>query len=189
MRLEIARLHRRMKATTLYVTHDQVEAMTLADRIVVMNKGNMEQVGAPLDLYRRPQTLFVARFIGSPTMNTLPAHIVAQDERSATLSLPDGTIPLPKPAAANYPDEIVLGLRAEDMGPVADGEPAWLSGTVSIVERLGSQTFAYVETDGGATLSVQFPRTSAVAVGERLRLSGAPDHVHLFDPGTGQRLN
>ena len=188
MRLEIARLHRRMRATTLYVTHDQVEAMTLADRIVVMNKGHMEQVGAPMDLYLRPETLFVARFIGSPTMNTptLKARPAAGDGISIALPGESLTLPVSRRLSGS---EVVFGIRPEDL-LVVDGADAtgWFSGEISMVERLGSQTFGYLDTEIGM-ITVQFPRGSTVATGDRVSVAGDPAHVHLFDPQSGQRLS
>ena len=189
MRLEIARLHRRMRATTLYVTHDQVEAMTLADRIVVMNKGHMEQVGAPMDLYLRPETLFVARFIGSPTMNTptLRAQPTAGD--GVAVALPGGasvTLPVSRRPSGS---EVVFGIRPEDLLVVDGGDAAgWFNGEISMVERLGSQTFGYLDTETGM-ITVQFPRGSTVAVGDRVSVAGDSAHVHLFDPESGQRLS
>jgi ABC-type sugar transport system ATPase subunit len=128
MRLEMAKLHRRMRATTVYVTHDQVEAMTLADRIVVMNAGRVEQVGRPLDLYHRPQTLFVARFIGSPTMNTFNLRA---EKRSGVFGVrlqTDSVIEVPAPSLQPTGDgaPIIVGIRPEDLG-VCDPSEAWLT--------------------------------------------------------------
>ncbi|WP_026358809.1 ABC transporter ATP-binding protein [Aureimonas ureilytica] len=188
MRLEIAKLHRRIKATTVYVTHDQVEAMTLADRIVVMNGGNMEQVGPPLELYRRPNTLFVAKFIGSPTMNTLECDVTGHGEGRIRLQLPAGEIALPLASASTGQGRVTLGIRPEDLAVCEPGE-AWFAGELSVVERLGSQTFGYLDIGGERMITVEFPRTSDIAVGQRLCVAGRPEHVHLFDPASGQRLN
>ncbi|MCM2474352.1 sn-glycerol-3-phosphate ABC transporter ATP-binding protein UgpC [Rhizobium sp. CG5] len=184
MRLEIAKLHNRMKATTVYVTHDQVEAMTLADRIVVMNAGVVEQIGKPLDLYHRPASLFVARFIGSPTMNTIDASL-----SDGTLTILGRSVALPESAAPGTGAKAVtLGLRPEDIVRCSAHE-AWFSGEVAVAERLGSQTYCYVEIGHTRMLTVELPRDAEIRVGEQMHLRGVPDAIHLFDPKTGMRLN
>ena len=186
MRLEIGKLHRRMKATTVYVTHDQVEAMTLADRIVVMNAGRMEQVGAPLDLYRRPATLFVARFIGSPTMNTLPCELTPGPEGGAIARLPGGARALP--AAGGARGSVILGIRPEDLA-VCDPSEAWFTGPLVGGEHLGSQSFGYLEISDQLTITVAFDRGADLAPGRILSVAGDPVAAHLFDPADGRRLN
>jgi ABC-type sugar transport system ATPase subunit len=186
MRLEMARLHRRMRATTVYVTHDQVEAMTLADRIVVMNTGRIEQIGRPLDLYRRPAGLFVARFIGSPTMNTLTVDVLARDAGSITCALPAGPRSLPCTGTAG--NRVTIGIRPEDLLPCAPAE-AWFSGELSVVERLGSQTFGHLDIKGGADVNIEFPRLAEIAPGDVVSVKGDLAHVHLFDSESGDRLN
>ncbi len=186
MRLEIAKLHNRMKATTVYVTHDQVEAMTLASRIVVMNAGHVEQIGAPLDLYHRPATLFVARFIGSPTMNTLSATVTGQGSSLAVLA---GTLALPEAAQASVRDgqEIVAGIRPEDLS-LGGPDGAWFSGEIAVAERLGSQTYAYVEVGHSRMLTVECPREADIHAGDRVHVHGNPSKLHLFDAESGARL-
>jgi multiple sugar transport system ATP-binding protein len=184
MRLEIAKLHKRMRATTVYVTHDQVEAMTLADRIVVMNGGRIEQIGAPLDLYHTPASLFVARFIGSPTMNTLEAEVV-HDNGGCVIKTFGRSIAFPGAQVPAGP--AVLGIRPGDLKrcPAAD---ALFEGEISVAERLGSQTFLYVEIDGGQMISVEINPEADVRVGERLSLTCDPHKIHLFDSEIGRRL-
>ncbi|GLS18451.1 ABC transporter ATP-binding protein [Labrys miyagiensis] len=183
MRLEIAKLHRRIQATTVYVTHDQVEAMTLADRIVVMNAGRMEQVGPPLDLYHRPASLFVARFIGSPTMNTLSLPA------SGGAELAVGKAKVPTPGLAVAPGTpIVLGVRAEDLSPCYPDE-AWFTGELAMVERLGGQTFGYLDSGGERMITVEFPRSSPVKVGDVVSVKGDAEVLHFFDEESGRRLN
>jgi ABC-type sugar transport system ATPase subunit len=187
LRFEIARLHRRMRATTLYVTHDQVEAMTLADRIVVMNAGRVEQVGRPMELYERPVSLFVARFIGSPTMNTLEARVV---ETASGLALDAAGVRIPVGSRTHglaAGAAVVIGVRPEDLSEAAP-DAAWLAGEVAMVERLGSHTFAHVEIGADRAVTVELPRTSDVAVGDPLALAGDPRRLHLFDPADGRRL-
>ena len=186
MRLEIAKLHNRMKATTVYVTHDQVEAMTLADRIVVMNGGVVEQIGKPLDLYHNPSSLFVARFIGSPTMNTLPAEIASDGESLKLLGkTAAGSIPGARALAG---EEVTLGIRPEELTPCSP-EQAWFSGELMVAERLGSQTYGYVEVGHSKMLTVEFPRDRDIAVGEMIHVKGNPERAHVFDAETGKRLN
>ena len=186
MRLEIAKLHNRMKATTVYVTHDQVEAMTLADRIVVMNGGVVEQIGAPLELYHRPASLFVARFIGSPTMNTVPAEVLSPNGMVAVLGK---TIALQNAGYAALPKgQIVLGIRPEDFTRCT-AEEGWFSGELVVAERLGSQTYGYVEVGHSRMLSVEFPRDTAIAVGETIHVRGDMAHIHLFSQETGRRMD
>ncbi|MBV2183294.1 MAG: sn-glycerol-3-phosphate ABC transporter ATP-binding protein UgpC [Rhizobium sp.] len=192
MRLEIAKLHGRMKATTIYVTHDQVEAMTLADRIVVMNGGVVEQIGKPLDLYHRPASLFVARFIGSPTMNTLSARLedIEGGVRVHPLEGRAFTVPgLSASASGNAGAPVVFGVRPSDLVPVAGPDQAWFSGNLAVAERLGSQTFGYVEIADGTMISVEFARDMEISVGQPVHLAGTADAVHLFDPNFGKRIS
>jgi multiple sugar transport system ATP-binding protein len=186
MRLEIGKLHRRMRATTIYVTHDQVEAMTLADRIVVMNGGRMEQVGSPLDLYRRPATLFVARFIGSPTMNTLPCELTRGPDGASVAALPGGLRAIAEGAGVSGP--VVLGIRPEDL-TVCDPADAWFTGPLAVVERLGSQSFGYLEVSDTPTLTVAFDRNAELTPGQVISVAGDPRAAHIFDPADGRRLN
>ena len=190
MRLEIAKLHRQMKATTVYVTHDQVEAMTLADRIAVMNAGHVEQIGKPLDLYRKPASLFVARFIGSPTMNTLSVNIIESNDGSLVLQLPAGQTAIGlQDRPSMHATTVTFGVRPEDL-TVCDPKEAWFSGELVVVERLGSQTFGYLETGASAKLiTVEFPRTANVEVGHKIAVKGDQSSAHLFDSETGLRVN
>jgi ABC-type sugar transport system ATPase subunit len=169
MRIEIARLHRAMSAPTIYVTHDQVEAMTLADRIVVMNRGRIEQVGAPMELYLRPKTAFVARFIGAPTMNMLAPGLCS--------ALPG----LPQEARL-----ATIGIRPEDLHP-ADGAASALRGEVAVVERLGSQTFVHVDIGAERLLTAEWPRGRDIAAGAQIALRADPDKLHFFGE-SGLRL-
>ncbi|MDE1991504.1 MAG: ABC transporter ATP-binding protein [Rhizobiaceae bacterium] len=162
MRLEIAKLHRRLGATMIYVTHDQTEAMTLADRIVVLDKGVIQQTGSPLQLYERPANLFVAQFIGSPKMNIL-------NTGAAAAPLPD------VPNAATH-----IGIRPEDIS-VCDPREGHLAGRIDVVERLGSDTFAYVTLADGTLVTVRAPRDSAATVGQQIGLRFQEGRIHAFD--------
>jgi multiple sugar transport system ATP-binding protein len=178
MRLEIARLHQRLGATMVYVTHDQVEALTLADRIVVLNGGVIQQVGTPLDLYQTPQNKFVAQFIGSPTMN-----VIAVKRDGDATRLPNG-VSLPLDAPAGQVAE--LGIRPEHLD-VADPAQAPFVGIVDVVEHLGSDTNIYVQVEGVGPLLVRQHGHLPVRAGERLGITMQPGKFHVF-AADGQAL-
>ena len=182
MRYEFASLHERLKTTMVYVTHDQVEAMTLADRIVVLNGGVIEQVGKPMELYERPRNLFVAEFIGSPKMNLLPAEIVTASARGAKVRTAAGeTLTVAVDAARARPgDAVTLGVRPEHLTTTGKGDA--ISAEVTFVETLGHATYAYL-TAGGTPLTVLLPGDIRPAVGAAVTLRAAPDQAHLFDVG------
>jgi ABC-type sugar transport system ATPase subunit len=175
-RVEIAKLHKLLKATIIYVTHDQVEAMTLADKIVVMNKGRIEQVGKPLDLYYRPANVFVAGFIGSPAMNFLPATVKAGN--AVTLD-GGGDLVHPFPAAVKPGDRITVGCRPEHMS-ISEADGPSLTGTVDIVERLGEVGFCHLRLASGQTIIVEIKGESPKRSGETARVLLDPAHVHVF---------
>ena len=179
MRAEIKELHQRLQTTTVYVTHDQIEAMTMADKIVVMNGGNVEQIGAPLELYDRPNNRFVAGFIGSPAMNFLAGRIEAGAFRAG-----DGVV-LPLPTRSNSADgaAVVYGVRPEHFMLRDDGVPA----TVNVVEPTGSETQVMAHL-GGAPIVCAFRERVSARPGETIRIAPDPALVHLFDEATGQRL-
>ncbi|MDE2081069.1 MAG: sn-glycerol-3-phosphate ABC transporter ATP-binding protein UgpC [Burkholderiales bacterium] len=182
MRYEFAKLHEQFKTTMVYVTHDQVEAMTLADRIVVLQAGRIEQVGAPMDLYEHPCNLFVAGFIGSPGMNFVPATVVDAGAAGASVQLRDGqTLRCEVDAASARPgDAVTLGVRPEHLRA---GEPAnALHTTVTFVESLGSMTYAYCSHAGvDEVLTCALEGDRRVAAGQALPLAVPPDKAHLFD--------
>ncbi|MFC5392047.1 ABC transporter ATP-binding protein [Bosea vestrisii] len=184
MRLEIKRLHQRLGTTIVFVTHDQVEAMTLADRIVVMRDGHILQVGAPMELYEKPADVFTARFIGSPTMNIMPAKAVAEAGRS-TLRL--GEAPLAWPTA--LPSDVLIGVRPQELRVLDQGEAAdlILSGTVAVVEPLGPETFVHVEAAGGLLLA-SAPAKNPPAVGSAVQLGAAASGLRLFDAKSERAL-
>src|SRR6187200_3330920 len=171
MRFEIQKLHRRLSTTSLYVTHDQVEAMTLADRMIVMNAGRAEQIGTPMDVYSDPATIFVAGFIGSPAMNFLPARAEAGG-RFAFLA--GGHLPRAQ-VGATEGAAVTLGIRPEHLHPV-EAADALVSGTVEMVEQLGADTLVHVG-HGASTLTARVPNTQAIAVGSTLHLAADPAHV------------
>jgi multiple sugar transport system ATP-binding protein len=160
MRVELATLHRRLGATMIYVTHDQVEAMTLADKIVVMNKGRVEQVGHPLDLYNQPASLFVAGFIGSPQMNFITGALAAS--HGAT----------------------TVGLRPEHLTPEAGGS---IKGHLKHAEKLGNETFAYVDAGPMGEITARLDGTLSSMPGDPIELGFAPEHLYRFG-ANGRRL-
>jgi len=189
MRVEIARLHANLGATSVYVTHDQVEAMTLASKIVVLNGGRIEQVGAPLDLYRRPANLFVAGFIGSPRMNILPVMLEDAETGQVHLSTPQGMLIVPRSGVnAGKGAKLSLGLRPEHIHIAAPEAPgsraAGIAGKVTLVERLGGETFAYVTPSGidAPQIIVRLEGDHDVAPGDAVRLGFDARHAHLFGP-------
>ncbi|MCE1235804.1 MAG: sn-glycerol-3-phosphate ABC transporter ATP-binding protein UgpC [Hyphomicrobiales bacterium] len=183
MRIEIRKLHNRLAATSIFVTHDQVEAMTLADRIVVMNAGKVEQVGTPLDLWNRPASRFVAGFVGSPPMNLVEATIAADGAGV----LADGTrIDLPEHRLARDA-AVIVGVRAEDVriGPAVN-DPRLVLG-VEFIERLGSASLVHGRL-AGADFVVTAPPALAEGAPEGLALTLPVDRLHLFDAVDGRRI-
>jgi ABC-type sugar transport system ATPase subunit len=187
-RVEIAKLHRLLGATMVYVTHDQIEAMTLADRIVVMNHGRVAQSGKPLDLYYDPANLFVAGFIGSPAMNFFKAKVDKKGAATVTLS-GDGLPPFDLAAAAFAPPPgapVTIGVRPEHL--TIDGPGGFrIGGAVELVERLGETSYAHVRVAEGVTLIAEMRGRDAPKAGDQITL-GAPDRdLHLFDE-RGERI-
>jgi multiple sugar transport system ATP-binding protein len=179
MRTEIRELHQRLKTTTVYVTHDQIEAMTMADQIVVMQAGRIEQVGAPLDLYDRPANTFVAAFIGSPSMNMIHGRIAGR-------GVTTGSATLPLPADVILPDghEVIYGIRPEHLTFADKG----LKGTVAVVEPTGSEMHVVSRIDGHEVTAV-FRERVTVKPGDAITLAPSAQHVHVFDKASGKRLN
>jgi multiple sugar transport system ATP-binding protein len=180
MRAEIKSLHQRIKTTTIYVTHDQIEAMTMADKIVVLHDGVIEQVGAPLELYDRPANLFVAGFIGSPSMNFIDGRIEEGVFRTAKGLI----LPLPESIKSAPPaGELVYGIRPEHIRASQGG----IAGRAEIVEGTGSEIFAKVDCNG-EQISCLFRERLAIAYGDTVSISIDPASVHLFDKSTGRRI-
>src|SRR5205823_2716984 len=192
MRREIARIRRELKATVVYVTHDQVEAMTLGDRIVVMNEGRVEQIGTPLELYDHPQTLFVATFIGSPAMNLVdgiaqfggsPRFVAADD---ATFSIPFTAAQRERVGAARL-DHLVAGVRPEDLRVAANSATPSVSAVVDATEPLGNEVLLYLRTARQELTARAEPHVVA-RPGEQLAISVDPTRVHYFDRATGRGI-
>ncbi len=178
MRSQLKHLHHELRTTTIYVTHDQVEAMTLADRIVVMRNGAIQQIGSPREIYGRPANTFVASFIGSPAMNLVPGqtedgHFVADGVRLALPGSPDHK-------------EVTVGVRPEDLSP-ADPQTAPISGTIYSVEATGDATLVTVQC-GAGMLIARLDKSLQPAIDERIGLVPAPNSLHLFSHETGLRI-
>ncbi len=186
MRVEIAKLHQEIGNTMIYVTHDQTEAMTLADKIVVLRAGRIEQVGSPLELYENPKNLFVAGFIGSPKMNFLKARLVA-DGGAPTLDCGGARLPAPAWLAAGDPGaEITLGIRPEHFDRTPNPE-AKLRIAVDVVENLGGTSFVYGKTAGGETIIAEMRDRAIPRPGEDVEIGFRMEDARFFD-ATGARL-
>ncbi|AXV73825.1 sn-glycerol-3-phosphate ABC transporter ATP-binding protein UgpC [Ralstonia solanacearum] len=190
MRLELKELHRRLRTTSLYVTHDQVEAMTLADRMMVLSGGRVEQIGTPLEVYARPASTFVAGFIGSPPMNLVPvsrhagegAQIRVDGAQAGDAPATLGHLPM----GLHLPEHALMGLRPEHIEPcAADRAIAFVE--VRLVEALGADAFAYGALAGHPVV-VRLDPHASVKAGDRLPITAAADHLHWFDPQTTRRI-
>jgi len=185
MRTEIKELHQRLKTTAIYVTHDQIEAMTMADRIVVMQAGVVEQLGAPLELYDRPANMFVAGFIGSPSMNFIDAKVRRTNGRAVAVAGNGTELPLPPDAAVGDGAEIIYGIRPEHLTLREPG--AGLAAEVVVVEPTGAETLLVTRLAGIECKAV-FRERHRLEPGESIGLEPQLDQVHLFDRASGRRL-
>jgi multiple sugar transport system ATP-binding protein len=190
MRGELSRLQKDLGVTTIYVTHDQVEAMTMGDRIAVMSDGRLQQLDTPERIYDAPANLFVATFVGALRMNVTPGLLKAADGRP-TLSWLGQSVSATKWATANvnHGGAVEVGIRPEDLRPVLQGEPQgpYLAGVAEIVEPTGPESFVLVRS-GDATLTCRFPPRSGIRRGDRVRMEFSPGRLHLFDSVTGVAL-
>jgi len=181
MRQELKRLHQRLQTTMVLVTHDQVEAMTLGDRICVMNDGQIQQVGAPLEVYDRPANRFVASFIGTPAMNLIDGEIVDGRFRAAGFDV--------ALQQANGP--ATLGIRPEKLrlAPKGSADSGGISGTVDVVEHLGESQIVLLKLEGDSELQARLPSTIPLAIGTTIQLTFEPSDCHVFDGATGIRCS
>jgi ABC-type sugar transport system ATPase subunit len=177
-RVEIAKLHKLLKATIIYVTHDQVEAMTLADKIVVMNEGRIEQAGKPLELYYQPANLFVARFIGSPAMNVLPAAVASN---GISVLVENAVIPLRRKMREG--EKLHFGFRPEHATFSSEG----IAVTIDLIERLGETGYAHCRTQNGHNVLVEVKGEPNISIGQNSFVSPVGENTHYFDQ-TGRRL-
>lgn len=178
MRVELSQLHRQLNATMVYVTHDQVEAMTMADRIVVLNAGRVEQFGTPMELYHHPATKFVAAFIGQPNMNFIPAKVSAVGD-GVTVALEGGhhmTLPV-ETTGVHMGDTVEVGIRPEHVTLGAGGFDV----SVRVLERLGGVSITYGEIGNGTRFCASLPGDTAIREGETIGLTVAPEDCHVFD--------
>ncbi|WP_137155203.1 sn-glycerol-3-phosphate ABC transporter ATP-binding protein UgpC [Rhizobium sp. FKL33] len=189
MRVEIARLHKELNATIIYVTHDQVEAMTLADKIVVLRAGKVEQVGAPLKLYDDPDNVFVAGFIGSPKMNFLPAHVISAEGGQISVGLddqPETQVTLPIAAALKQGDKVTIGLRPEHFLKAGQGD-AQLTVTVDVTEHLGHTSYIYAHLKPGEQIIIEHEESRDSRAADKMTVGVSAAQAFLFD-SAGQRL-
>jgi multiple sugar transport system ATP-binding protein len=195
MRREIIRLQRRLGITTIYVTHDQVEAMTMGDRIVVMRDGVVQQIGEPDEVYRQPRNAFVARFIGSPAMNMDEGELVWRDDqlmlqtKSAAIPLPDSLRHLTRRSGAHDDGKVIWGVRSEDLAVSMDASPGAgrLRGVVDLVEHLGADSYASVNVDGDLYVARVSP-DACPKENQNVGLLFEPAKLHLFDLASGESL-
>ena len=178
MRLEIKKLQREMGVTSIFVTHDQVEAMTLADRLAVINNGIIEQLGTPIEIYNNPQSIFVAGFIGSPQMNFLDAELKNNVLKTASFTIPN--------FLSNFNGEVILGIRPEHFLPSNKGE---INISVDLVERLGSDNLIYGEMNGKKDFCYRSPGNVSVNIGDKLTLNIVDNKFYVFDKITNKRIN
>ena len=180
-RVELAQLHRRMQSTMIFVTHDQVEAMTLADRIVLLNDRRIEQIGTPMEIYTRPATEFVASFVGSPKINLIPATVEAGQDGFVSARLGDGTVVNTRIASGTLPSgKIRLGVRPESIG-VGAAASAGAVGKAEVVERLGDRTLIHARLGDGSLVVAEDEGFSRVQVGDGVALTFDQANVHIFD--------
>ncbi|WP_306048098.1 ABC transporter ATP-binding protein [Oceaniradius stylonematis] len=186
MRREIAKLHSELGATMIYVTHDQVEAMTLADRIVVLDGGAVQQVGTPMELYHAPSNVFVAGFVGSPKMNFVECrvtHVDASGLRVSCEDLGDMTVSVADPGASKTGDRMTVGFRPEDVDVATGATDRLRAAEVTLVEELGDETLVEMRTSGGTELVAKTGPEKGARVGDRVMPVFAAEKAHLFDAG------
>ena len=186
MRTELLRLHKRVGRTTVYVTHDQIEAMTMADRVVVMRDGLIQQVGRPGEVYRRPANRFVATFVGSPPMNLFDGRLRASDGGLRF----DGPIGVPVPAANRVEladDAVTLGVRPEEMVLVPEASAEAIPAVVELVEFVGADAYLTATLDSGAVVMVRVDAETSSVAGERVHLALVPGTARIFD-SSGDRV-
>jgi multiple sugar transport system ATP-binding protein len=195
MRTEIKRVHQKVRTTTVYVTHDQVEAMTLADRVVVMNRGRIEQIGAPNDLYHAPMTRFVAGFIGSPAMNFLPCRLEEADGGLRVRLSEDIVLPVPQSRTGRYRrhlgrDGLTFGLRPEHLTearPNGEKQLGYIDAVIEVSEPLGMETLVFFRI-GGLDVCGRVSPDAGAREGVRMRLAASLDNMHLIEDASGQVL-
>jgi ABC-type sugar transport system ATPase subunit len=182
MRGELRRFHLDLGTTTIYVTHDQLEAMTMSDLVVVMNEGVVQQIGTPEEVYSKPANLFVAGFIGTPPMNLLPATIDNEFLKVANTSLPIQI-------SYDMPREVIIGIRPQEVSVVGSAEPGSIPGKVWMVELIGSERLIEVEIAPKLRITAEVRAKHRAAIDEHVGVRLDPTHLHIFDPVTGKALS
>ncbi|BAT59433.1 sn-glycerol-3-phosphate import ATP-binding protein UgpC [Variibacter gotjawalensis] len=182
MRGELRRFHLDLGTTTIYVTHDQLEAMTMSDLVVIMNEGVVQQIGTPEEVYRKPANLFVAGFIGTPPMNLVPAQV-----ENGVLSIAGTPISLTLPA--NAPRELILGVRPQDVAIANAGEEGAIPGKVWVVELIGSERLIEVEIAPKLRITTEVRASHRAAIDDAIAVRPDLAHIHLFDPATGKAVD
>ena len=183
MRTEIRELHQRLKTTTIYVTHDQIEAMTMADKIVVLQNGVIEQIGSPLELYDNPANQFVAGFIGSPAMNFFSANVEVH-ENKLVARLKSGTLQLRKTKHLSAGQKIKIGVRPENLMITDSG----ITATTSVIEPTGPETHVVFRDNEGSEITLVSRERRTFTVGETLHLTVGPENMHIFDSEKGHSI-
>ncbi len=186
MRAELKLLFERLETTVVYVTHDQAEAMTMSDQVAIFDRGVVQQVGTPLELYNHPVNLFVAGFLGSPPMNFLDGEIVAGDGGPCVAGS-GFTLPLPPAVTLGRGQRVIAGIRPEDIAIVTEAETSVVT-TVSLVEPMGSVTIIHAPV-GGKLIAIEADKATPVRAGDRVALRIAPERIHLFDPATERAID
>ena len=188
MRVEISKLYKKLNATMIYVTHDQVEAMTLANKIVIMRQGNIEQVGKPLDLYNRPANLFVAGFIGAPRMNFLDLEVAETTPEGFSADIPGvGSVSFPLRIGASKGEKLTLGIRPEHVA-LAENEDRGIRFRINLAEQLGMETYLYGSLRNDENFIIHWSGQFDQGSREKLAVGFPADKIHLFDPKTEKRL-
>lgn len=182
MRGELRRFHLDLETTTVYVTHDQLEAMTMSDLVVVMNEGVVQQIGTPEEVYGRPANLFVAGFIGTPPMNLIPAQV-----RDGLLIVAGAPLPVSLPPGA--PEDVVLGVRPQDVTMAKAGDPGTIPGKVWMVELIGSERLIEVEIAPKVRVTAEVRASHRASLDDVVAVRPDPAHLHIFDPATGAVLS
>ena len=181
MRIELTKLHRSLNATMIYVTHDQIEAMTMADKIVVLRDGVVEQIGAPLELYNHPDNRFVAGFIGSPAMNFFAGKVSGATDSGIEITLADGATFTAPANGLSVGDTVELGVRPEHFS-IGKGEGATLTGEVYAVERLGGETYIYLASGSQKEIVVHVSGDEPINIGDSIEIGFSMAQSHLFGP-------
>jgi len=187
IRSEILRVHKRLEKPTLYVTHDQEEAMTMSDRIVVMNDGRIEQIDTPGGIYNDPSNVFVAEFMGNPSMNFTTGEVVERGDDVVRLAVFDQAIEVPRPLLQSVPDELTVGYRPQDFEQATGGSTLTIDGTLSLLEPIDNRALATIDHRDEEVRAV-IPASAAVSVGEPIDIEISVEDLYFFDPATGDSL-